>query len=124
MGGAVAQLGERCNRTAEVRGSNPLSSTSQNFPVSLGLAAKTPSIAKTVGALVWRHGSDAESWARQKETELDRGGLPPNIRAFALTPFGNRRKLRPNGHARESVGRKRNAVSRGYFLSRPIAGCA
>ncbi len=25
--GAVAQLGERCNRTAEVRGSNPLSST-------------------------------------------------------------------------------------------------
>ena len=27
-GGAVAQLGERCNRTAEVRGSNPLSSTS------------------------------------------------------------------------------------------------
>jgi hypothetical protein len=26
-GGAVAQTGERCNRTAEVRGSNPLSST-------------------------------------------------------------------------------------------------
>src|SRR5271165_5678400 len=25
--GAVAQMGERCNRTAEVRGSNPLSST-------------------------------------------------------------------------------------------------
>src|SRR5580700_6769865 len=28
-GGAVAQLGERRNRTAEVRGSNPLGSTSQ-----------------------------------------------------------------------------------------------
>src|SRR6185503_3117047 len=27
--GAVAQMGERCNRTAEVRGSIPLSSTSQ-----------------------------------------------------------------------------------------------
>ena len=27
-GGAVAQMGERCNRTAEVRGSIPLSSTS------------------------------------------------------------------------------------------------
>jgi hypothetical protein len=27
--GAVAQMGERCNRTAEVRGSNPLSSTNQ-----------------------------------------------------------------------------------------------
>jgi hypothetical protein len=26
--GAVAQMGERCNRTAEVRGSIPLSSTS------------------------------------------------------------------------------------------------
>ena len=26
-GGAVAQMGERCNRTAEVRGSIPLSST-------------------------------------------------------------------------------------------------
>ena len=29
--GAVAQMGERCNRTAEVRGSNPLSST-KAFP--------------------------------------------------------------------------------------------
>ena len=28
--GAVAQMGERCNRTAEVRGSNPLSSTKQS----------------------------------------------------------------------------------------------
>ena len=27
LAGAVAQMGERCNRTAEVRGSNPLSST-------------------------------------------------------------------------------------------------
>src|ERR1700732_2002317 len=30
-GGAVAQLGERRNRTAEVRGSNPLGSTSQRW---------------------------------------------------------------------------------------------
>lgn len=29
VGGAVAQMGERCNRTAEVRGSIPLSSTSR-----------------------------------------------------------------------------------------------
>jgi hypothetical protein len=29
--GAVAQLGERRNRTAEVRGSNPLSSTKPPF---------------------------------------------------------------------------------------------
>ena len=29
--GAVAQMGERCNRTAEVRGSIPLSSTSPNL---------------------------------------------------------------------------------------------
>ncbi len=28
--GAVAQMGERCNRTAEVRGSNPLSSTNRS----------------------------------------------------------------------------------------------
>ena len=28
LAGAVAQMGERCNRTAEVRGSIPLSSTS------------------------------------------------------------------------------------------------
>ena len=34
--GAVAQLGERCNRTAEVRGSTPLGSTSgpQDFPMT------------------------------------------------------------------------------------------
>ena len=30
--GAVAQMGERCNRTAEVRGSIPLSSTSP-YPI-------------------------------------------------------------------------------------------
>ena len=29
--GAVAQMGERYNRTVEVRGSSPLSSTSQSF---------------------------------------------------------------------------------------------
>ena len=36
--GAVAQLGERCNRTAEVRGSIPLSSTAkiQRCPPPLG----------------------------------------------------------------------------------------
>src|ERR1700757_555594 len=32
-GGAVAQLGERRNRTAEVRGSNPLGSTKNPFAV-------------------------------------------------------------------------------------------
>jgi hypothetical protein len=32
--GAVAQMGERCNRTAEVRGSNPLSSTKTRLMVS------------------------------------------------------------------------------------------
>ena len=29
--GAVAQMGERCNRTAEVRGSIPLSSTNSHY---------------------------------------------------------------------------------------------
>jgi hypothetical protein len=33
-GGAVAQLGERRNRTAEVRGSNPLGSTSLRSLIS------------------------------------------------------------------------------------------
>ena len=33
--GAVAQMGERCNRTAEVRGSIPLSSTSPDQALSL-----------------------------------------------------------------------------------------
>jgi hypothetical protein len=33
--GAVAQMGERCNRTAEVRGSIPLSSTSLGAPAKL-----------------------------------------------------------------------------------------
>ncbi len=35
-GGAVAQMGERCNRTAEVRGSIPLSSTSRINDLSTG----------------------------------------------------------------------------------------
>src|SRR6478672_11460611 len=38
--GAVAQLGERCNRTAEVRGSIPLSSMDQKLP--LGVTGNTP----------------------------------------------------------------------------------
>src|SRR5512133_2787288 len=38
--GAVAQLGERCNRTAEVRGSIPLSSMDTKLP--LGVTGNTP----------------------------------------------------------------------------------
>jgi hypothetical protein len=38
--GAVAQLGERCNRTAEVRGSIPLSSIEKKLP--LGVTGNTP----------------------------------------------------------------------------------
>ena len=34
-GGAVAQMGERCNRTAEVRGSIPLGSTTQSSSLPL-----------------------------------------------------------------------------------------
>ena len=37
--GAVAQMGERCNRTAEVRGSIPLSSTSPKHSQSGGLTS-------------------------------------------------------------------------------------
>ena len=33
VGGAVAQMGERCNRTAEVRGSIPLGSTNPEFSI-------------------------------------------------------------------------------------------
>ncbi|VFU08603.1 protein of unknown function [Methylocella tundrae] len=42
--GAVAQMGERCNRTAEVRGSIPLSST--NKTNNLEPAAE---VLKTIG---------------------------------------------------------------------------
>ena len=35
--GAVAQMGERCNRTAEVRGSIPLGSTTRNPLNSFGI---------------------------------------------------------------------------------------
>ena len=41
--GAVAQMGERCNRTAEVRGSIPLSSTTSTF-----LASRIPAIAASL----------------------------------------------------------------------------
>ncbi len=42
--GAVAQLGERCNRTAEVRGSTPLSSTGHDNwkALPLGVTGNTP----------------------------------------------------------------------------------
>ena len=44
--GAVAQLGERCNRTAEVRGSIPLSSMASSRDVTtslpLGVTGNTP----------------------------------------------------------------------------------
>jgi hypothetical protein len=35
LSGTVAQMGERCNRTAEVRGSNPLSSTRQSAQIDV-----------------------------------------------------------------------------------------
>jgi hypothetical protein len=37
--GAVAQMGERCNRTAEVGGSNPPSSTKQHLEKLLEIKA-------------------------------------------------------------------------------------
>ncbi len=40
--GAVAQLGERCNRTAEVRGSIPLSSMTIEAALPLGVTGNTP----------------------------------------------------------------------------------
>ncbi|MEA3035802.1 MAG: hypothetical protein QOH04_1567 [Sphingomonadales bacterium] len=55
--GAVAQMGERCNRTAEVRGSIPLSSTSlRGFAATVGKPAKVacregcpPQLRRSVG---------------------------------------------------------------------------
>ena len=40
-GGAVAQMGERCNRTAEVKGSIPLGSTSPPAPERRQLVARS-----------------------------------------------------------------------------------
>ena len=37
--GAVAQMGERCNRTAEVRGSIPLGSTNHNALIFISILA-------------------------------------------------------------------------------------
>ena len=47
-GGAVAQMGERCNRTAEVRGSIPLSSTSRPLCVVLMLRLFSVSLGRYV----------------------------------------------------------------------------
>ena len=62
--GAVAQMGERCNRTAEVRGSIPLSSTSRSKPCEgLALAAQGRRIGETrvLGRLIVSSGSRAIS---------------------------------------------------------------
>jgi hypothetical protein len=44
--GAVAQMGERCNRTAEVRGSIPLSSTSLKFIENKRFFLGVPSVSR------------------------------------------------------------------------------
>src|ERR1700758_2040939 len=63
--GAVAQMGERCNRTAEVRGSNPLSSTKQPIDItifSVSRETSEPSATCAPGAQrkSWR---DRDFWA-------------------------------------------------------------
>ena len=62
-GGAVAQLGERRNRTAEVRGSNPLGSTSLRSLRELRLAG-SQSFASTSNRFgSFRAGYSAACWA-------------------------------------------------------------
>ena len=58
--GAVAQLGERRNRTAEVRGSNPLGST-KLAKCFLGFAA-TPPTMKSAETSVWHNAVTASVW--------------------------------------------------------------
>ena len=47
--GAVAQMGERCNRTAEVRGSIPLSSTSPRVCLNAQTLAAETIVKETPG---------------------------------------------------------------------------
>ena len=62
-GGAVAQLGERRNRTAEVRGSNPLGSTSLRSLRELRLAGQ-PNFRLDLQPLgTFRAGYSATCWA-------------------------------------------------------------
>src|ERR1700719_1073265 len=64
-GGAVAQLGERRNRTAEVRGSNPLGSTRPDRPRSAG---KLPSPKRSPRRL-----------ALPSRSAFERGGRLPRL---------------------------------------------
>ena len=61
-GGAVAQLGERRNRTAEVRGSNPLGSTSLGSLRELRLAGQ-PKLHLGNRLGTFRAGYSAACWA-------------------------------------------------------------
>ena len=81
--GAVAQLGERCNRTAEVRGSIPLSSMASSRDVAdvlpLGVTGNTPD------------SGSGESWFEPRRGNLKAqhyfGGVGPFHFCFTLPQF-------------------------------------
>lgn len=81
--GAVAQLAERCRGTAEARGSNPLSSTSQ---------ADSPPSVEEVGAHEFRNhfGYYLDRASAGTEVLVRRRGRP----YASLCPPGRRRRLR------------------------------
>ena len=82
--GAVAQMGERCNRTAEVRGSIPLSSTKSSLscPDASAAVARAPTSH-------WRWSGRADvadggmSWRRRNHAAEERG---PSARAVVTGP--------------------------------------
>src|SRR5262245_26169542 len=87
--GAVAQMGERCNRTAEVRGSIPLGSTNRqchasNFNrvikgLALALAAERHFPARVGGRASTAHpaGKGSEQAAPSPKQPLKEGSAPP-----------------------------------------------
>src|SRR5215204_7200373 len=105
--GAVAQMGERCNRTAEVRGSNPLSSTSLLALFSIAYARLTlkRSLSKSqvsqpchTGDELWRPFVREDRAGRSKSGEQD-NTFSHARSAPGRTPSSghDKSKLRPTG---------------------------
>ena len=122
--GAVAQMGERCNRTAEVRGSIPLSSTRKSahsprpcasiiHATFLILSATSRGLADGIASLgrdLWARAG--EGFCRQNAVSKAavphwdwRLGMGPKCAAFAQARSGALRQALPIDRPRRGAGR-------------------
>ena len=116
-GGAVAQMGERCNRTAEVRGSIPLGSTTRNYAADKrGKSAENLEILRPTVTSVTGMDAMCTYLDQVGSTYYFRRVVPLELRPFILTRTGA-----PRSEWKVSLGTKDRETAKRLIPSHTLA---